>query len=75
MSPELLDREIAATKALTERSFGVNLITMHPQLVELIDVCIAQQVGHVVLAGGIPTGAAIQRIRAGRTLVVGILRE
>jgi enoyl-[acyl-carrier protein] reductase II len=64
MQPELLDQEIAATKALTKRPFGVNLITMHPQLLELIDVCIGQRVGHVVLAGGIPAGAAIQRIRA-----------
>jgi enoyl-[acyl-carrier protein] reductase II len=70
MSPDLLDREIIATKALTERPFGVNLITMHPQLMELIDVCIAQQVGHVVLAGGIPTNAAIQRIRAGDARVL-----
>src|SRR5947208_6764536 len=65
MSPDLLSREIAATAALTARPFGVNLITMHPQLMELIDVCIEQRVGHVVLAGGIPTIAAMQRIRAG----------
>src|SRR5258705_6530292 len=69
MSPELLSREIAATAALTARPFGVNLITMHPQLMELIDVCIEQRVGHVVLAGGIPTVAAIQRIRAGAVRV------
>ncbi len=33
MTPELLDTEIAETKARTTRPFGVNLITMHPQLV------------------------------------------
>lgn len=65
MSPDLLDAEIAATAALTRRPFGVNLITMHPQLLELIDVCIANRVGHVVLAGGLPSAAAIQRIRGG----------
>jgi enoyl-[acyl-carrier protein] reductase II len=70
MSPDLLSREIVATAALTERPFGVNLITMHPQLLELIDVCIAHRVGHVVLAGGIPSGAAIQRIRVGGARVV-----
>ena len=70
MSPELLDREIAATKALTDCPFGVNLITMHPQLVALIEVCIEHQVGHVVLAGGIPNGAAIQRIRSGGARVL-----
>jgi len=65
MSPDLLSAEIAATAALTRRPFGVNLITMHPQLLELVDVCLAQKVGHVVLAGGIPPGAAIARIRDG----------
>ena len=70
MSPGLLDAEIAATAALTRRPFGVNLITMHPQLLELIDVCIAHRVGHVVLAGGLPSIAAIQRIRAGGARVV-----
>src|SRR6478609_5799100 len=38
MTPELLDTEIAATKKLTQKPFGVNLITMHPQLMELIAV-------------------------------------
>ena len=42
MTPELLDAEIAATRALTARPFGVNLITMHPQLFELIAVCAAE---------------------------------
>ena len=70
MTPGLLAEEIAATVALTDRPFGVNLITMHPQLTELIDVCVDQHVGHVVLAGGIPSAAAIQRIRAGGAHVV-----
>src|SRR6202011_1506128 len=70
MSPELLDAEIAATGALTRRPFGVNLITMHPQLLQLIDVCLARRIGHVVLAGGIPNTAAIQRIRAGGARVL-----
>ena len=34
MTPELLDAEIAGTKALTAKPFGVNLITMHPALVQ-----------------------------------------
>jgi enoyl-[acyl-carrier protein] reductase II len=65
MSPDLLAAEIAATAALTNRPFGVNQITLHPQLSELIDVCLAHSVGHVVLAGGIPPSAAIARIRDG----------
>jgi len=70
MSPNLLDAEIAATAELTARPFGVNLITMHPQLLELVDVCIARRVGHVVLAGGIPSTLAIQRIRDGKARVL-----
>ena len=65
MSPELLDAEIAATAKLATRPFGVNLITMHPQLSELIDVCTRHGVTHVVLAGGLPPGGAIERIKAG----------
>jgi enoyl-[acyl-carrier protein] reductase II len=63
MSPEQLDAEISGTKALTGRPFGVNLITLHPQMDELIDVCAGQRVGHVVLAGGLPPSAAIRRIK------------
>lgn len=64
MTPELLDAEIAGTKALTSKPFGVNLITMHPQLEALIDVCAKHGVGHVVLAGGLPPGGAIEKIKA-----------
>src|SRR3989337_1934668 len=64
MTPELLDAEIGETKARTARPFGVNLITMHPQLNDLIDVCAQHEVGHVVLAGGLPPGGSIDRIKA-----------
>jgi enoyl-[acyl-carrier protein] reductase II len=70
MTPDLLDKEITATKALTDKPFGVNLITMHPQLDDLIDVCIKHGVGHVVLAGGLPPGGAIDRIKAGGAKVI-----
>jgi len=60
MSPELLDAEIKATQALTSKPFGVNLITMHPNLDQLIDVCGANKVGHVVLAGGLPSAQSIR---------------
>ena len=64
MDPARLDEEIAATKALTSKPFGVNLITMHPQMLELIAVCARHKVGHIVLAGGLPSGAAIEAIKA-----------
>ena len=65
MTPALLEAEIAATQALTDRPFGVNLITMHPDLDDLVRVCLAARVGHVVLAGGIPPGAAVRAVKDG----------
>ncbi len=65
MEPDRLAQEIEATFALTDKPFGVNLITMHPKLDELIGVCIRLKVGHVVLAGGLPPSAAIHRIKDG----------
>ena len=63
MTPELLDTEIAETRKLTDKPFGVNFITMHPQLFELIEVCQRHSVGHVVLAGGIPPKGSVEAIK------------
>src|SRR6478672_8477364 len=63
MPPELLEKEIIATKALTKKPFGVNLIIMHPQLDALIAVCKRQNVSHVVLAGGIPGANSVNAIK------------
>ncbi|MBC2666952.1 nitronate monooxygenase [Novosphingobium flavum] len=63
MTPDLLDKEIAATKTLTAKPFGVNLITMHPALFDLIAVCASHGVGHVVLAGGIPPKGSVEAIK------------
>ena len=70
MGPERLAEEIAATSALTDRPFGVNLIVMHPQLQELAEVCLAHRVGHVVLAGGLPPRETMERLKAGGAKVV-----
>jgi len=70
MTPELLDKEIAGTKELTKKPFGVNLITMHPQLFELIEVCGKHGVGHVVLAGGIPPKGSVEAIKGHGAKVV-----
>ncbi|WP_338466997.1 nitronate monooxygenase [Novosphingobium sp. ZN18A2] len=70
MTPDLLDAEIAATRAMTGKPFGVNLITMHPQLFDLIDVCVKHGVSHVVLAGGIPPKGSVEAIKAGGAKVI-----
>ncbi|BAI70753.1 enoyl-[acyl carrier protein] reductase II [Azospirillum sp. B510] len=71
MAPDQLAVEIAATRALTAKPFGVNLINMHPALDRLIDVCREQGVGHVVVAGGLPSGATLRRIKDGGAKAMG----
>ncbi|MFZ5609502.1 MAG: NAD(P)H-dependent flavin oxidoreductase [Pseudomonadota bacterium] len=63
MTPALLRAEIKATQALTDQPFGVNLITLHPDLDALIKVCAEARVSHVVLAGGLPPAWAIAAIK------------
>ena len=63
MQPAMLEAEIVATQALTSKPFGVNLITMHPALDELIAVCLRANVGHIVLAGGVPSGSAVRAVK------------
>ncbi len=63
MPPDLLKEEIAKTQAATKKPFGVNLITMHPELDTLVQVCIQSQVTHVVLAGGLPKGTTIATLK------------
>lgn len=82
MPPELLDVEIQETRKLlkpvtthdsrltTHPSFGVNLILMHPKLDELVETCIRNKVTHVVLAGGMPKGPTIARMKEGGCKVI-----
>ncbi len=70
MTPDLLDAEITATKALARKPFGVNLITMHPYLFDLIAVCAKHQVSHVVLAGGIPPKGSIEALKEAGAKVI-----
>lgn len=65
MTPDLLAAEIEETKGRTDKPFGVNLIVMHPDLDALIDVCAEHQVGHIVLAGGLPGRAVMARVKDG----------
>jgi len=70
MEPHHLDAEIAATKVLTGKPFGVNLITMHPRLEQLVDTCLSHGVTHIVFAGGIPPGSAIKRAKEGGAKII-----
>ncbi len=64
MPPEQLASEIEATQRATCAPFGVNLILMHPELARLAETCIDLQVGHVVLAGGLPQRDIVERLRS-----------
>ena len=70
MPPEILKQEIQATKGMTTKPFGVNLITMHPQIDDLIDVCIAEDVKHVALAGGLPSSDSIKKLKGAGIKVI-----
>ncbi len=70
MTPELLRDEIRATRSLTAQPFGVNLIVMHPRLDELAEVCLAEKVGHVVLAGGLPPRGVVPKLKEGGAKVL-----
>lgn len=65
LNPKQLQDEITGAKALTSSPFGVNLITLHPQLDELIELCLAEHISHIVLAGGLPPREAIRRVKDG----------
>lgn len=70
MEPDRLSEEIAATRKLTSRPFGVNLIVMHPALEQLIAVCHDHGVGHIVLAGGLPPRRVMDLVRDGGARLV-----
>ena len=71
MDPGLLRTEIKATFERTDKPFGVNLIVMHPELDALVDVCIHEGVGHVVLAGGMPPRPVLDRLKSAGVKVIG----
>lgn len=63
MPTEVLRGEIQKTRELTEKPFGVNLITLNPNLPELIRVTVEEKVPHAVLAGGVPDKASIAALK------------
>jgi len=75
MRPERLREEIRATRAMTAGPFGVNLIVMHPQLETLADVCLAEGVGFVVLAGGLPAAALVKKLKDAGAKVIAFAPE
>ena len=63
MPPEILKEEIEATRKMTSKPFGVNVITLRPDAEALVDLCGECGVGHIVLAGGLPSTSLIKRAK------------
>ena len=59
-----LESEILLTKKKTHKPFGVNLILLHPEIDELIDCCIINNVHIVVFAGGFPKKSQIEKLKS-----------
>ncbi|MCH9754071.1 MAG: nitronate monooxygenase [Alphaproteobacteria bacterium] len=64
MDTTLLRKEIKLTKQKTNKPFGVNLITMHPEIQGLAKVCVEEKVSHVVLAGGLPKASYMEFLKS-----------
>lgn len=71
LTPQQLAQEITATRQKTKEPFGVNLITFHPALPALMQMCIDHQVSHVFLGGGMPSDAMINTLRQAGIKVIG----
>ncbi|AAV86345.1 2-nitropropane dioxygenase [Anaplasma marginale str. Dawn] len=63
MYAQELQAAIEETQQLTDKNFGVNLIVIHPDLDNQIEVCVRAKVSHIVLAGGIPTSKTLALIK------------
>jgi enoyl-[acyl-carrier protein] reductase II len=63
MPPELFRKEIIATRELTDKPFGVNLISINPALPDLVNVLLEEKVTHCVLAGGLPDAKTISQLK------------
>ncbi|MBF8271287.1 MAG: 2-nitropropane dioxygenase, NPD [Magnetococcales bacterium] len=70
MPPAKLRQEIQATRARTANPFGVNLITLNPELPELLRVAIEERVSHCVLAGGLPDQPTIDALKQANIKVI-----
>lgn len=70
MPVHLAREEIRAVRVLTDKPFGINLITMNPELPDFVAMIIEEQVTHCVLAGGIPQRQTIDALKAAGLKVI-----
>lgn len=70
MEPELLKKEIQKTKALTDKPFGVNLITIAPNYEAHLKLSVKQNVPFIIFGGGIPKASEIEQVKESGTKVL-----
>ncbi|MBF0127606.1 MAG: nitronate monooxygenase [Magnetococcales bacterium] len=70
MPVHLAREEIRGTRLLTDKPFGVNLITMNPELPDFVEMVIAEGITHCVLAGGIPQRETIDTLKGAGIKVI-----
>jgi enoyl-[acyl-carrier protein] reductase II len=71
LTPAELEAEIVATRARTDRTFGVNLITFDQNLAGQLEVCLDHRVSHIVLGGGMPSSDLIAAAKRAGAKIVG----
>ncbi|MGE5664934.1 MAG: NAD(P)H-dependent flavin oxidoreductase [Deltaproteobacteria bacterium] len=70
MPPDVLAKEIAATRSKTRNPFGVNMITVAPNYRAHIDVVVQEKVPFAIFAGSIPSGKDIEQVKAAGARVI-----
>jgi len=63
MEPEQLEKEIERTRALTDKPFAVNLITLAPNYPRHLEIAIRQKIPFIIFAAGIPKSSEIRRAK------------
>ncbi len=63
MPPKLFDESIDKTRELTDRAFGVNLITIAPNYDAQLEIACSKGVSHIFFAGSIPREKEVKRAK------------
>lgn len=63
LSLEELREQIRFLKKEAPGPFGVNIVLLHPQMEEQIQICLEEKVSHIVLAAGVASSELISRLK------------
>jgi len=63
MPPELFAEYVQKTRAMTDRPFAGNVITIAPNYLQHLDILCEAKVGHIVFAGSIPRQSEVQKAK------------